>query len=98
MAKSAVPPLMMRWANLVARHVADYSPFVIVCVMSVCPSSLLRNGSTVLNLMIWNAAIYCTLVIQDIVIVSSAEPWLISRGENAIAYWATLLGPCCSVK
>jgi hypothetical protein len=38
--------------------------------------------------MIWNAAIYCTLVVQDIVIVGSAEPWLISHGENAIAYWA----------
>ncbi len=50
-------------------------------------ASLLKNGSTVLNLMIWNAAIYCTLVVQDIVIVGSAEPWLISHGENAIAAW-----------
>jgi hypothetical protein len=41
--------------------------------------------------MILNAAIYCTLVVEDIVIVGSAEPWLISRGENAIAPWATLL-------
>jgi hypothetical protein len=49
---------------------------------------LLKNGSTVLNMMIWNAAIYCTLVVQDIVIVGSAEPWLMSRGENAVASWA----------
>jgi hypothetical protein len=34
--------------------------------------------------MIWNAAIYCTLVVQDIVIVGGAKPWLI----NAIACWA----------
>jgi hypothetical protein len=32
-------------------------------------TSSLKNGSTVLNLMIWNAAIYCTLVVQDIVMV-----------------------------
>jgi hypothetical protein len=51
-------------------------------------ASLLKNGSTVLNMMIWNAAIYCTLVVQDIVIVGSAEPWLMSRGENAVASWA----------
>jgi hypothetical protein len=38
--------------------------------------------------MIWNAAIYSTLVVQNIVIVGSAEPWLISHGQNAIAYWA----------
>jgi len=37
------------------------------------------------QLMILNAAIYCTLVVQDIVIVRSAEPWLTSRGENTIA-------------
>jgi hypothetical protein len=49
---------------------------------------LLKNGSTVLNMMIWNAAIYCTLVVQDIVIVGSAEPWFMSRGENAVASWA----------
>ena len=58
-------------------------------------ASLLMNGWPVLNLMIWSAAIYCTLVVQHIVIVGSAEPWLISRGENAVAsralnYW---LGP-----
>ena len=53
---------------------------------------MLKNGSPVLNLMIWNAAIYCTLVVQDIVIVGSAEPWLMSRGENAIASW-TLIRP-----
>jgi hypothetical protein len=51
-------------------------------------ASFLKNGATVLTLMIWNAAIYCTLVVQDIVIVGSAEPWLISHGENAIASWA----------
>ena len=32
-------------------------------------TSLLKNGSIVLNLTIWNAAIYCTLVVQDIVMV-----------------------------
>jgi hypothetical protein len=32
-------------------------------------AGLLTNGSPVLNLMIWNAAIYCTLVVQDIVVV-----------------------------
>jgi hypothetical protein len=32
-------------------------------------SLTLKNGSTVLNLMIWSAAIYCTLVAQDIVMV-----------------------------
>lgn len=51
-------------------------------------AGLLTNGSPVLNLMILNAAIYYTLVVQDIVIVGSAEPWLISRGENAITSWA----------
>jgi hypothetical protein len=39
----------------------------------------------VLNLMICNAAIYCTLVVQDIVMVGGAEPWLMSHRENAIA-------------
>ena len=43
-----------------------------------------------LNLMIWDVAIYCTLVVQDIVIVASAEPWLMSHGENAIASWALI--------
>jgi hypothetical protein len=31
-------------------------------------ASLLKDGSPVLNLMIWNAAIYCALVVQDVVI------------------------------
>jgi hypothetical protein len=51
-------------------------------------AGLLTNGSPVLNLTILNAAIYYTLVVQDIVIVGSAEPWLISRGENVITSWA----------
>jgi hypothetical protein len=58
-------------------------------------AGLLTNGSPVLNLMISNDAIYWTLVVPDIVIGGSAEPWLISRGENAIASRALnyLLGP-----
>jgi hypothetical protein len=55
--------------------------------------SLLKNGSPVLNLMIWNAAIYCTLVVQDIVIVGSAEPWLISRGETPSRLGPEIIGP-----
>jgi hypothetical protein len=47
-------------------------------------------GSPVLNLMIWKAAIYCALVVQDIVIVGGAEPWLMSLDENAIASWALI--------
>ena len=58
-------------------------------LIGVC-ASLLKNDSTVLNFMIWNAAIYCTLVVQDIVIVGSAKPWLISHGENSIASWALI--------
>jgi hypothetical protein len=48
-----------------------------------------------LNLMISNDAIYWTLVVPDIVIGGSAEPWLISRGENAIVSRALnyLFGP-----
>jgi hypothetical protein len=58
--------------------------------ISEARASLLRNGSTLLNMMIWNAAIYCALVVQDIVIVGSAEPCK-SRDENAIASWALKL-------
>jgi hypothetical protein len=50
------------------------------------PCQVRRRNPGDLNLMIWNAAIYCTLVVQDIVIVGSAESWLISRGDNAIAF------------
>ena len=38
--------------------------------------------------MVWNAAIYCTLVVRDILMVSLAEPWFTSRSENAFASWA----------
>jgi hypothetical protein len=36
------------------------------------------------NLVISNAAIYWTLVVQDIDVVDSPEPWFTSRGEQVV--------------
>jgi hypothetical protein len=35
-----------------------------------------------INLTIWKAAIYCTLVAGDIVMVSRTEPWLTRHGQR----------------
>jgi hypothetical protein len=40
--------------------------------------------------MIWNAAIYCTPVARDSLIVSLAEPWFTSRSQNALCILACL--------
>jgi hypothetical protein len=36
------------------------------------------------NLVVGNRTIYCTLVVQDVVIVGCAEPWFTSRGETGL--------------
>jgi hypothetical protein len=51
------------------------------------PTAVMLNRSPVLvrrNLAIWDVAIYCTLVVPNIVMVSLAAPWLRNHGDRRI--------------